>query len=128
MVDLVGSEVSNELRRRSIEIYLSGSEYARQRGMIIADTKLEFGRVDDELILIDEVLTPDSSRFWPVDKYTPGSGQSSFDKQFVRDWLTRSDWDQESQPPELPRSIVDKTREKYIEAYELLTGQEFAWK
>ena len=98
------------------------------RGIIIADTKFEFGLVDDELILIDEVLTPDSSRFWPADAYEPGRGQPSFDKQFVRDWLTQSGWDKNSQPPELPAEVVDKTRAKYIEAFERLTGETFAWK
>ena len=103
-------------------------DYASGRGIIIADTKFEFGLVDDELILIDEVLTPDSSRFWPADEYKPGSGQPSFDKQFVRDWLTQSGWDKNSQPPELPAEIVEKTRAKYIEAFEQLTGEKFAWK
>ena len=92
--------------------------YARERGIIIADTKFEFGQVDGELILIDEVLTPDSSRFWPADGYEPGRGQPSFDKQFVRDWLTASGWDKNSPPPELPAEVVAKTRAKYIEAFE----------
>ena len=99
----------------------------RERGIIIADTKFEWGRVDGELILIDEVLTPDSSRFWPADQYEPGHGQPSFDKQFVRDWLSDTDWDKNSEPPALPDEIVAQTREKYIEAYEQLTGQAFAW-
>ena len=98
------------------------------RGIIIADTKFEFGLVDDELILIDEVLTPDSSRFWPADAYKPGRGQPSFDKQFVRDWLTQSGWDKNSPPPELPAEVVAKTRAKYIEAFEQMTGEKFAWK
>ena len=84
--------------------------------------------MDDELILIDEVMTPDSSRFWPADLYKPGRGQPSYDKQFVRDWLTQSGWDKNSQPPELPAEIVEKTRAKYIEAFEQLTGEKFAWK
>ncbi len=84
--------------------------------------------VDDEVILIDEVLTPDSSRFWPTDQYSPGSGQPSFDKQFVRDWLIESGWDKNSDPPKLPEPVVAKTREKYIEAFERLTGEAFAWK
>ena len=124
----VGAELAKQLSQRSIDLYSRGSQYASGRGIIIADTKFEFGMVDDELILIDEVLTPDSSRFWPADKFTPGRGQPSFDKQFVRDWLTQSGWDKNSQPPELPAEIVDKTRAKYIEAFEQLTGEKFAWK
>jgi len=128
MVEIVGAETAEELRRRSIEIYLRGAEYARSKGIIIADTKFEWGWADGRLILIDEVLTPDSSRFWPADLYEPGHGQPSFDKQFVRDYLSSTGWDKNSPPPELPAEIVDKTREKYIEAYERLTGQTFAWK
>jgi len=125
MVGIVGPEVSEELRRRSLDIFRRGTEYARQRGIIIADTKFEFGRVGDELILIDEVLTPDSSRFWPADLYEPGKGQPSFDKQFVRDWLLSTDWDRQSPPPALPEEIVTKTRQKYVEAFERLTGKTF---
>ncbi len=125
MVDIVGSDVAEELCRRSLAIFQRGTEYARERGIIIADTKFEFGRIGDELVLIDEVLTPDSSRFWPADQYAPGKGQPSFDKQFVRDWLLASDWDRESRPPALPDDIVAKTREKYAEAYERLTGKGF---
>jgi len=125
MVEIVGPEVSEQLRRRSLDIFQRGSEYARQRGIIIADTKFEFGQVEDELILIDEVLTPDSSRFWPADQYEPGHGQPSFDKQFVRDWLSATDWDKNSPPPALPGDVVAKTREKYVEAYERLTGNKF---
>ncbi len=98
----VGRELAEELRRRSLDIYKRGAEYAQGRGIIIADTKFEFGQIDGELILIDEVLTPDSSRFWPADGYEPGQGQPSFDKQFVRDWLTTSGWDKNSPPPALP--------------------------
>ncbi len=127
MVQIVGKEVSEELRQRSISIYQRGAEYARQRGIIIADTKFEFGRVDDELILIDEVLTPDSSRFWPADQYQSGHGQPSFDKQFVRDWLSGTEWDKNSPPPALPAEVVSGTRAKYVEAYERLTGEKFAW-
>src|SRR5690606_346165 len=101
---------------------------AMGRGIIIADTKFEFGILDEELILIDEVLTPDSSRFWPADQYEKGHGQPSFDKQFVRDWLTASGWDKNSAPPELPDEVVEKTRAKYIEAYEKITGEAFRWK
>jgi phosphoribosylaminoimidazole-succinocarboxamide synthase len=128
MVELVGSELSEEIRRRSLDIYRRGAEYARERGIIIADTKFEWGLIDDELILIDEVLTPDSSRFWPADQYEKGRPQASFDKQFVRDWLSQTDWDKNSEPPALPDDVVVKTRAKYIEAYEQLTGKDFAWK
>lgn len=128
MVQIVGRDVAEELRRRSIDIYRRGAEFARERGIIIADTKFEWGMVDDEIILIDEVLTPDSSRFWPADRYAVGSNPPSYDKQFVRDWLEGTDWDKNSPPPELPPDIVSKTREKYIEAYERLTDATFAWK
>lgn len=128
MVEVVGQDVAEELRLRSIDIYRRGAEYARTKGIIIADTKFEFGRIGDELILIDEVLTPDSSRFWPADQYFPGKGQPSFDKQFVRDWLLESGWDKDSQPPALPENVVLKTREKYIEAYEQVTDLSFPWK
>lgn len=128
MVEIVGKELSEELRQRSIDIYLRGAQYARSKGILIADTKFEWGLVEGQLILIDEVLTPDSSRFWPANQYQPGKGQPSFDKQFVRDYLTEAGWDKNSAPPELPEEIVEKTRAKYIEAYEQLTGQTFAWK
>jgi phosphoribosylaminoimidazole-succinocarboxamide synthase len=124
----VGADMAKQLSERSIELYTRGAEYAAQRGIIIADTKFEFGMVDDELILIDEVLTPDSSRFWPADKFSPGKGQPSFDKQFVRDWLTKSGWDKNSKPPELPAEVISNTRSKYIEAFEKVTGESFAWK
>ncbi len=125
-VEIVGRETAEELRSRSIDIFRRGTEYALKRGIIIADTKFEFGRVGDELILIDEVLTPDSSRFWPAEGYRPGRSQPSFDKQFVRDWLLSTDWDRNSPPPALPEEVVVKTREKYVEAYERLTGERFA--
>jgi phosphoribosylaminoimidazole-succinocarboxamide synthase len=125
MASAVGLERATELRDRSLKIYLQGAAYAASRGIIIADTKFEWGEVDGQLILIDEVLTPDSSRFWPADQYRPGQGQPSFDKQFVRDWLEASSWDKNSPPPELPAEIVAKTREKYVEAYERLTGRTF---
>lgn len=124
-VEIVGRETAAELRDRSLEIFHRGAAYALERGIIIADTKFEFGRVGEELILIDEVLTPDSSRFWPADQYAPGRGQPSFDKQFVRDWLSATAWDKNSPPPPLPEEIVMKTREKYVEAYERLTGKPF---
>lgn len=125
MVEIVGRDLAEELQRRSLRIFQRGSEYARQRGIIIADTKFEFGRIGNELLLIDEVLTPDSSRFWPADQYSPGRGQPSFDKQFVRDWLSSTDWDKNSPPPALPDDVVAKTRHKYVEAYERLTDREF---
>ncbi len=123
MVEIAGVETAEELRRRSIEIFNRGAEYALERGILIADTKFEWGRTGEDLILIDEVLTPDSSRFWPADLYEPGRGQPSFDKQFVRDWLASTDWDKNSPPPPLPDDVVAKTREKYVEAFERLTGR-----
>ncbi|MBN2579268.1 MAG: phosphoribosylaminoimidazolesuccinocarboxamide synthase [Pirellulales bacterium] len=126
MVEAVGRETAEELRRRSLAVFQRGAAYALEKGIIIADTKFEFGRIDGELILIDEVLTPDSSRFWPADQYVPGRSQPSFDKQFVRDWLVASRWDKNSPPPTLPEEVVLKTREKYIEAYQRLTGTRFA--
>jgi phosphoribosylaminoimidazole-succinocarboxamide synthase len=128
MVEIIGQEQAEELRAKSLDIYQRGAEYARERGIIIADTKFEWGLFDGELILIDEVLTPDSSRFWPADQYEPGHGQPSFDKQFVRDCLGTTGWDKNSAPPALPDDIIIKTREKYIEAFEQLTGIDFAWK
>ena len=112
MVEIVGAEVAEELRRRSLDVYDRGAEHARPKGILIADTKFEWGRIGDELILIDEVLTPDSSRFWPADEYQPGRGQPSFDKQFVRDWLESTGWDKNSPPPALPDEIVAKTRDE----------------
>ena len=126
MVVLVGRETSEELRRRSLDVYARGSEHAASKGIIVADTKFEWGRVGDELILIDEVLTPDSSRFWPAEAYEPSHSQPSYDKQFVRDWLETTDWDKNSPPPPLPEDIASRTRAKYIEAYEALTGAAFA--
>jgi len=128
MVDCVGREVAEELRTRSMAVYARGAEHARTRGIIIADTKFEWGKLGDEVILIDEVLTPDSSRFWPADSYAPGGPQASFDKQFVRDWLETTGWDKNSPPPALPQEIAEKTRAKYVEALERLTGESFAWK
>ena len=128
MVDSVGRETSEVLRSRSLDVYRRGAEYAITRGIVLADTKFEWGEADGELILIDEVLTPDSSRFWPANQYEAGHAQPSFDKQFVRDWLETTPWDKNSPPPQLPPEVVEKTREKYIEAYETLTGQTFAWR
>jgi phosphoribosylaminoimidazole-succinocarboxamide synthase len=121
MVGMVGQDVSEELRQKSLDIFRRGSELAIKKGIIIADTKFEFGFSEGQLTLIDEVLTPDSSRFWSADCYQPGQGQLSFDKQFVRDWLTQSGWDKNSPPPELPNEIVKKTQEKYLEAFQILT-------
>jgi phosphoribosylaminoimidazole-succinocarboxamide synthase len=126
MCDVVGRPTAEELRRRSLAVYARGAEYARGKGIIIADTKFEWGRTADGLILIDEVMTPDSSRFWPLAEYAPGRGQPSFDKQFVRDWLEQSGWDKNSPPPQLPPEVVSRTRAKYVEAYERLTGRKFA--
>ncbi len=121
----VGRDVAEQLRRRSLAIFRRGSEYAQKRGIIIADTKFEFGLVGGQLLLIDEVLTPDSSRFWPADQYAPGRAQPSFDKQFVRDWLSSTTWDKNSLPPALPEEIVAITRQKYVEAYQRLTERDF---
>jgi|TARA_B110000263_G_scaffold121861_1_gene105990 phosphoribosylaminoimidazole-succinocarboxamide synthase len=128
MVEIVGEDTATELRDRSMAIYQQGAEYARERGVIIADTKFEWGWFEEELILIDEVLTPDSSRFWPAETYCVGESPRSFDKQFVRDWLETTDWDKNSPAPSLPDDIVMNTRAKYIEAYEVISGREFPWK
>jgi len=125
MEAIVGPQTAEELRRRSLDIFRRGSDHARQRGILIADTKFEWGRVDGRLILIDEVLTPDSSRFWPADQYQPGRSQPSFDKQSVRDWLEQTGWDKASPPPALPEDVVARTRQKYVEAFERLTGRAF---
>jgi len=120
---IVGSTIAEEARAASLKIYKFARDYARNRGIIIADTKFEFGIFDGKLILIDEVLTPDSSRFWPADRYAPGKGQPSFDKQFVRDYLETLDWDKSPPAPMLPADVVMKTTAKYLEAYEKLTGK-----
>ena len=120
---IVGTELATQARDLSLKIYKAGRDYARQRGIIIADTKFEFGLFEGKLILIDEVLTPDSSRFWPADQYAPGNGQPSFDKQFVRDYLETLDWDKTPPGPKLPDDVVAKTSAKYLEAYEKLTGK-----
>ncbi len=119
----IGAELTDELQRRSIDLFERASDYARQRGIIIADTKFEFGIGDGKLMLIDEVLTPDSSRFWSATDYAPGGPQKSFDKQFVREWLMQSGWDRQSDPPRLPLDVVLQTRDKYAEALERLTGK-----
>ena len=123
--ELVGDETYEELRRRSIDIYLAAAHHAAERGVILADTKFEFGNANGELILIDEVLTPDSSRYWPADQWTPGSEVPSFDKQYLRDWLDQSGWDQAPPAPHLPPAVVAETRARYVEAYERITGATF---
>ncbi len=124
MIDRVGRELSLSLRQRSLDIYQHAAEHAHSRGLILADTKFEWGLLPDgEIILIDEVLTPDSSRFWPADQYREGISPPSFDKQFVRDWLETTGWDKNSPPPELPTDVVERTADKYREAYERLTGK-----
>ena len=120
---IVGKDLATQASDLSLKIYKAGCDYARQRGIIIADTKFEFGISDGKLILIDEVLTPDSSRFWPADQYQPGKGQPSFDKQFVRDYLETLDWNKTPPGPVLPQEVVAKTSAKYLEAYERLTGK-----
>ncbi|MBC7911240.1 MAG: phosphoribosylaminoimidazolesuccinocarboxamide synthase [Pyrinomonadaceae bacterium] len=125
MCDIVGAQVTETLREASLRLYKEASDYARTRGIIIADTKFEFGRdADGNIILIDEALTPDSSRFWPADKYTPGKSQPSFDKQFVRDYLETLSWDKQPPAPPLPAEVAEATTERYLEAYRLLTGRE----
>lgn len=124
-VAMIGLDLATRIRDISIQIYKAASEIAAAKGIIIADTKFEFGRIGDQILLIDEVLTPDSSRFWPADQYEPGHGQPSYDKQFVRDWLSSTTWDKNSPPPALPDDVVVRTRQKYIEAYEQLTGKTF---
>ena len=120
---IVGTDLATQARDLSLKIYKAGRDYAKQRGIIIADTKFEFGLFEGKLILIDEVLTPDSSRFWPADKYAPGRSQPSFDKQFVRDYLETLTWDKNPPGPTLPAEVVAKTSATYLEAYERLTGK-----
>ena len=112
------------MKEKSIDLYEKASEYAASKGIIIADTKFEFGKIGDKVILMDEVLTPDSSRFWPKDDYESGRSQKSFDKQFVRDYLESLDWDKTPPGPELPEDIVNKTREKYLQVYKTITGKD----
>ncbi len=125
MVDIVGGPVAEELRAKSIGVYAKAREHAASCGIIIADTKFEFGEIDGRITLVDEVLTPDSSRFWPAESYAPGGGQPSFDKQFVRDWLESSGWDKQPPAPSLPADVVEATSRKYIQAYEMMTGRPF---
>ncbi len=123
MAGQIGQELAEQLRLRSLDVYHQGAQWARSHGILIADTKFEWGWHGDELLLIDEVLTPDSSRFWPLDAYAPGESQASFDKQFVREWLMSSSWDRNSPPPPLPPDVIAGTQRKYLEVYERLTGQ-----
>ncbi|SFV72002.1 phosphoribosylaminoimidazolesuccinocarboxamide synthase [Desulfovibrio piger] len=122
---LLGEDVARKVQETTLAIYEAGRTYAASRGIIVADTKFEFGFVDGELRLIDEVLTPDSSRFWPADQYEPGHSQPSFDKQYLRDWLSAQPWDMQPPAPALPDEVVDATARRYREAYHILTGKEF---
>ena len=122
---LLGDDLYEALRKRSVDIYLRASEYAAAKGVILADTKFEFGFAGDELLLIDEVLTPDSSRYWPSDEWVPGRDVPSFDKQYVREWLDTTDWDRTPPAPDLPEHIVQGTRARYVEAYERITDSSF---
>ena len=126
--EIVGDRpLLEELRRVSIELYAFAANHARERGIILADTKFEFGRdAAGRLVLGDEAFTPDSSRFWPADGYEPGKGQPSFDKQYVRDWASSSGWDKSAPAPALPDEVVEGTRQRYIDAYERITGEPFA--
>jgi len=123
MVRLVGAELSEELRDLTLKIYKKAADYARTKGIIIADTKFEFGRTSRGTTLADEVLTPDSSRFWPADLYKPGQAQDSYDKQYVRDYLEEIRWNKQPPAPALPLEVAQKTSEKYLEAYQQLTGR-----
>jgi phosphoribosylaminoimidazole-succinocarboxamide synthase len=123
--EILGDDLYEDLRSRSIDIYMKGSAYAAERGVILADTKFEFGWSNGEILLIDEVLTPDSSRYWPGDEWVPGNEVPSFDKQYVRDWLERQAWDKTPPAPDLPADIVEGTRARYIEAFERITGKDF---
>jgi phosphoribosylaminoimidazole-succinocarboxamide synthase len=126
MFEIVGAEFGSALQEASVSVYSAARDHAATRGIIIADTKFEFGLVDGQVTLVDEVLTPDSSRFWPADTYEAGHSQPSFDKQFVRDWLEASGWDKQAPAPALPADVIAKTSEKYIQAYELITGSTFS--
>ena len=119
--EILGAETAAQVERASLQIYAAGRAWAAERGIIVADTKFEFGFIDGKLHLIDEVLTPDSSRFWPAKGYEPGHGQPSFDKQYLRDWLKKQPWNMQPPPPPLPQDIVDATAARYREAYEILT-------
>jgi phosphoribosylaminoimidazole-succinocarboxamide synthase len=124
VAELIGLEKAEKLRELALHIYTTARDYAAERGIIVADTKFEFGEIDGEIILVDEVLTPDSSRFWPADEYVEGTSPVSLDKQFVRDYLESLDWDKNPPAPELPDSVVNKTSAKYLDAYRMLTGKD----
>ena len=123
--DLLGADIAKKVEEVALRIFESGRTYAASRGILMADTKFEFGIVNGELVLIDEVMTPDSSRFWPADQYEEGCGQPSFDKQFLRDWLSAQPWDKTPPPPTLPQDIIEATAGRYAEAYKILTGKSF---
>jgi phosphoribosylaminoimidazole-succinocarboxamide synthase len=123
--EIVGEGLARKLQELTLTLYEFGAALARDRGVILADTKFEFGFIDGEIALCDEVMTPDSSRFWPADEYSPGGAQPSFDKQYVRDWLDQSGWDHEPPPPELPAEVIGQTAVRYREAYERITGEPF---
>jgi phosphoribosylaminoimidazole-succinocarboxamide synthase len=123
--ETIGLEAASALREKSLAVYSAARDHAASRGIIIADTKFEFGEIDGEITLVDEVLTPDSSRFWPADIYEPGRSQPSFDKQFVRDWLEASGWEKTPPAPSMPTDVIEATSAKYIQAYELITGRTF---
>ncbi|MEM9408631.1 MAG: phosphoribosylaminoimidazolesuccinocarboxamide synthase [Acidobacteriota bacterium] len=124
LVDGVGAELAERLRGLTLELYARGADVAGQQGLILADTKFEFGWIDGELVLIDEVLTPDSSRYWEQSRWQPGNEPPSFDKQYVRNWLDDTDWDRESTPPELPETVVEGTRDRYLQAFRRITGRD----
>ena len=124
-VEILGQDMADQVKELSLKIYNTAHDYAKNKGIILADTKFEFGVFNDELILIDEVLTPDSSRFWPADQYEVGCSPVSLDKQYVRDYLETLDWGKVAPGPELPKDVVEKTTEKYLEAFRAITGKEF---
>src|SRR5262249_59145592 len=125
MSELVGAALADDLRRRSLDVYQRARTYAASKGILLADTKFEWGQTEEGIILVDEVLTPDSSRFWPAGEYKVGVSPPSFDKQYVRDWLAATPWDRNSPPPPLPDEVVRQTRARYVESYERLTGREW---
>jgi len=125
MKEMIGEGEAEKIKELSLNIYKEGAAYALKKGIIIADTKFEFGKINDKIILVDEILTPDSSRFWPASLYEPGKSQPSFDKQYVRDYLSSTGWDKNSSPPHLPDDVVNETQRKYQEAFEKITGQKF---
>ncbi len=123
LCEIIGEEMATKLKKASLDLYKKAADYAKTKGIILADTKFEFGTIDGELVVADEIFTPDSSRFWELSDYEPGRAQKSFDKQFLREWLETLDWDKTYPAPALPEKIISKTSEKYIEAYETLTGK-----